>query len=61
MTNVSKLICAAILAAITALPAFAAHNGKPISSQRNGYVTRSSQGTGAYDPVRSYYPFGDGS
>src|SRR4029077_20132273 len=50
MANVSKLIFgAAIAAASIANPALAAHKGKPISAHQNGYVTRSSQGSGVYD------------
>jgi hypothetical protein len=50
MTNVSVLILgAAIAAASTATPALAAHKGKPISAHQNGYVARSSQGSGAYN------------
>jgi hypothetical protein len=50
MATVSKLIFgAAIAAASIATPALAAHKGKPISAHQNGYVTRSSQGSGVYD------------
>jgi hypothetical protein len=58
MANVSKLIFgAAIAAASIATPALAAHKGKPISARQNGYVTRSSQGSGIYDfaPVPPVY------
>ena len=52
MANVSKLIFgAAIAAASIATPAWAAH--KPISAHHNGYVTRSSQGSGVYNFVPS--------
>src|SRR5215831_1287657 len=48
MANVSKLIFgAAIAAASIVSPALAAHKGKQISAHRNGYVTRSSQRSGA--------------
>src|ERR1700758_4682378 len=50
MANASKLIFgAAIAAASIATPALAAHKGKPISAHQDGYVTRSSQGSGVYD------------
>jgi len=49
MANVSKLIFgAAIAAASIASPALAAHKRKPIPTQQNGYVTRSS---GVYNSV----------
>ena len=52
MANVSKLIFgAAIAAASIATPAFAAQKGKPISTHHNGYVTRSSPGSGLYNFV----------
>jgi hypothetical protein len=64
MANVSKLILgAAIAAASIASPALAAHKGKPISAHHNGahhngYVTRSSQGSGVYNfvPARGLSP-----
>jgi hypothetical protein len=59
MANVSKLIFgAAIAAASIASPALAAHKGKPISAHHNGYVTRSSQGSGVYNyvPARGLSP-----
>ena len=50
MTNVSKVILgAAIAAASIATPALAAHKGEPISAHQNGYVTRSSQRMGVYN------------
>jgi len=59
--NVSKLIFGvAIAAASIATPALAAHESKPISAHRNGYVTRSNQGSGVYNFVPGsssvYYP-----
>jgi hypothetical protein len=57
MTNVSKVILSAAIAAVSiATPALAAHKGKPISAHRNGYVTQSSQGSGvhAFASVRPY-------
>ena len=52
MANVSKLIFGvAIAAASIATPALAAHESKPISAHRNGYVTRSNQGSGVYNFV----------
>jgi hypothetical protein len=59
MANVSKLIFGvAIAAASIATPALAAHKGKPISAHHNGYVTRSSQGSGVYNfvPARGLSP-----
>jgi hypothetical protein len=48
MANVSKVMLGAAIAAVSiASPALAAHNGKPISAHQNGYVTQSSQGSGA--------------
>jgi hypothetical protein len=38
---------AAAIAAVSASPALAAHKGKPISAHQNGYITQSSQGSGA--------------
>jgi hypothetical protein len=50
MANVSKVMLGAAIAAVSiASPALAAHNGKPISAHQNGYVTQSSQGSGARD------------
>ncbi|MGA7230427.1 MAG: hypothetical protein WBG18_21475 [Xanthobacteraceae bacterium] len=47
MANVSKVILGAAIAAVSiASPALAAHKGKPISAQQNGYVTQNSQGSG---------------
>ena len=48
MAKVSKLIFAAAIASI-ATPALAAHRGKQIYAYRNGYVTRSDQGSGVYN------------
>jgi hypothetical protein len=57
MTNVSKLIFAAAIAAVSiATPALAAHKGKRISVHQNGYVTRSSQGRGVYNFVPASPP-----
>jgi len=48
MANVSKLILGTAIAAVSiASPALAAHKSKPISAHQNGYVTQSSQGSGA--------------
>jgi opacity protein-like surface antigen len=48
MANVSKLMLAAAIAAVSiASPALAAHKGKPISAHQNGYVAQSNQGSGA--------------
>ena len=48
MTNVSKVILGAAIAAATiATPALAAHNGKPTSAHHNGYVARGSLRSGA--------------
>ena len=47
MANISKVIVGAAIAAVSiASPALAAHKGKPISAQQNGYVARSNQGSG---------------
>jgi hypothetical protein len=47
MITVSKLILGAAIAAMSiATPALAAHKGKPTSAHHNGYVGRSSQGSG---------------
>jgi hypothetical protein len=47
MTNVSKVILSAAIAAVSiATPALAAHKGKPISAHQNGYVARSNLGSG---------------
>jgi hypothetical protein len=47
MANVSRLIIGAAIAAVSvATPALAAHKGKPVSAHQNGYVIRSSQGSG---------------
>ena len=52
MTNVSKVILgAAIAAASIATPTLAAHKTTPISAHHSGYVTRSSQGRGLYNFV----------
>jgi len=57
MTNLSKLIfAAAIAAASIASPALAAHKGKLISAHQNGYVTRSSQERGVYNFVPASPP-----
>ena len=45
VVNVSMVVLA-IAAVSIASPALAAHKGKPISAQQNGYVTQSSQGSG---------------
>jgi hypothetical protein len=45
MANVSMVVLA-IVAVSIASPALAAHKGKPISAQQNGYVTQNSQGSG---------------
>jgi len=50
MANVSVLIFgAAIAAASIGTPALAAHKSTPISAHQNGYVRRSSQGSGVYN------------
>jgi hypothetical protein len=53
MSNVSKVICAAAIAAASIVsPALAAHKGKTVSAHRNGYVYN----RGVYVPVpRSGY------
>lgn len=45
VVNVSMVVLA-IAAVSIASPALAAHKGKPISAQQNGYVTQNSQGSG---------------
>ena len=45
VANVSVVVLA-IAAVGIASPALAAHKGKPISAQQNGYVTQNSQGSG---------------
>jgi hypothetical protein len=45
VANVSMVVLA-IAAVGIASPALAAHKGKPISAQQNGYVTQNSQGSG---------------
>ena len=56
MTNVSKVIPGAAIAAVSiATPALAAHKGKPISAHQNGYVTRSSQGSDAICDYALWY------
>jgi hypothetical protein len=57
VANVSKLIfVAAIAVASVASPALAAHKGEPISAHHNGYVTRSSPGSGLYNFVPELPP-----
>jgi hypothetical protein len=45
MANVSNVILAAAIAAVSiATPALAAHEGKPTSAHRNGYIARNGHG-----------------
>jgi hypothetical protein len=54
MANLSKLIFGAAITAVSIVsPALAAHKEKSISAHHNGYVTRSSQGSGVYNFVPS--------
>ena len=56
MTNVSKVILgAAIAAASIATPTLAAHKTTPISAHHSGYVTRSSQGSDAICDYAVWY------
>jgi hypothetical protein len=45
------ILCAVIVC--IASPALAAHKNKPSSTPQNGYGTRGSQGSGAYNCVRT--------
>jgi hypothetical protein len=52
MAKVSKLIFGAAIAAVSiATPALAAHRGSTAYAHHNGYVTRSSPGSGLYNFV----------
>jgi hypothetical protein len=61
MANVAKLIFGASIAAVSiATPALAARRGNAVYAHQNGYVTRSSQGSGLNNFVPApTYPLRD--